>query len=92
MNLNFFKVKTCFVKKYNSKIILKTKITSFDSYHMNSYLLHYQFATTGFSPEKKNFENTVKPVLTTTSEQRPPVNNDQPQSGPAKISSKFASE
>jgi hypothetical protein len=31
-------------------------------------------------------------VLTTTSEQRPPVNNGQPQSGPAKISSNFTSE
>jgi hypothetical protein len=57
--LNFFKVKTCFVKKYNSKNILKTKITSFDLYRINSdlHLIHYQFATTGFSHKNKNFEN-----------------------------------
>jgi beta-glucosidase/6-phospho-beta-glucosidase/beta-galactosidase len=35
---------------------------------------------------------TVKPVLTTTSEQRPPVNNDQIQSGPTKIRTKFTFE
>ncbi len=28
------------------------------------------------------FHNTVKPVLTTTSDKQPPVNNDRPLSGP----------
>ena len=36
--------------------------------------------------------NTVKPVLTTTSEQRPPVNNDHPKSRPTNFSSKVTSE
>jgi hypothetical protein len=35
---------------------------------------------------------TVKPVLTTTSEQRPPVNNDHPKSRPNKLSTKTTSE
>jgi hypothetical protein len=34
---------------------------------------------------QKNYTTTVKPVLTTTSEQRPPVNNDRPLSGPPKL-------
>ena len=38
------------------------------------------------------FENTVKPVLTTTSEQRPPVNNDHPKSRPSNFSTKTPSE
>ena len=42
--------------------------------------------------EKLIYSNTVKPVLKTTSEQRPPVNNDQIPSGPTKISSKFTPE
>ena len=35
---------------------------------------------------------TVKPVLTTTSEQRPPVNNDHPKCRPTTISPKVTSE
>ena len=35
---------------------------------------------------------TVKPVLTTTSEQRPPVNNGRPKCSPGKLSTKFSSE
>ncbi len=37
-------------------------------------------------------DNTVKPVLTTTSKQRPPVNNGRPKYGPAKFSTKLYCE
>ncbi len=36
-----------------------------------------------------NFISTVKPVLTATSEQRPPANNGQPKPGQIKFNSNF---
>jgi hypothetical protein len=38
------------------------------------------------------FTYTVKPVVTTTSEQRPPANNNRPESGPTKFRAEFPSE
>jgi hypothetical protein len=35
-------------------------------------------------------QDTVKPVLTATSEQRPPVNNDRPNPQPDKVYSNFS--
>ncbi len=43
-------------------------------------------------PLQITFLNTVKPVLAATSEQRPPVNNDQSKVRPTNINAKFVSE
>jgi hypothetical protein len=62
------------------------RITS-NYFHPTSVTMGLYFVTPKFS-----ITCTVKPVVTTTSEQRPPANNDRPESGPTKFRAEFPSE